>query len=71
MRTAVRLTLIAALAAPALAGCVATTVAGAAVGVTAAAVGTTAKVAGAAVGATADVAGAGVRTVTGGGKTQR
>ena len=59
------------LAAPALSGCVVTTVAGAAVGVGAAAVGTAAKVAGAAVGATADVAGAAVHTVTGGGKKQR
>ena len=62
---------LALLAAPALSGCVVTTVAGAAVGVGAAAVGTAAKVTGAAVGATADVAGAAVHTVTGSGRKQR
>lgn len=72
MKNPARLACLAMLAvAPALSGCVVTTVAGAAVDVGAAAVGTTAKVAGGAVGATADVAGAGVRTVTGGGRKQR
>lgn len=71
MRNALRLALIAALIAPALGGCVVTTVAGAAVGITSAAVGATAQVAGAAVGATANAAGAGVRAVTGGGKQQK
>ena len=49
--------------APALSGCVAASVAGAAVGVTAAAVGTTAKVAG----VTADAAGSVGHAVVGGG----
>ncbi len=56
------------LVAPALGGCVVTTVAGAAVGVTVLAVGTTAKVAGAAVGVAADGAGAAGHAVFGGGK---
>lgn len=54
-----------------MSGCVAATLAGAAVGVGAAAVGTTAKVGGAVVGAAADTAGAVVHTATGGGKTDR
>ena len=57
--------------APALCGCVATAVVGAAVDVGAAAVGTTAKVAGAAAGATVDATGAVVRTATGSGKKNR
>lgn len=71
MSRSLRLAVIAALAAPALCGCVATTVVGTAVSVGATAVGTGAKVAGAAVGATADVAGAAVHTATGGGKKNR
>jgi len=68
MRNALRLTLIAALVAPTLGGCVVSTVAGAAVGVTASAVGATTKVAGAAVGVASDATGAVVHTVTGGHK---
>jgi hypothetical protein len=63
--------LLVALSAPALGGCVVTSVAGAAVGVGAATVGAAAKVTGAAVGVTVDAAGAAGHAVLGGGKQQR
>lgn len=62
--------LVLALGAPALGGCVATSVAGAAVGVGAATVGAAAKVTGTAVGMTADAAGAAGHAIVGG-KKQR